>query len=59
MQTQQTMTELSLEQLNLIAGDAKESKNGGSCTDVPAFPIGKNALTTVMAEISDLSQSQR
>jgi hypothetical protein len=57
MQTQQTMTELSLEQLNLIAGGAK-SKNGGGCT-VPAFPIGKNALTTVMAEISDLSQSQR
>jgi len=59
MQTRQSMTELSQEQLNLIAGGAKENKTGGGCTDVPVFPFGKNTLTSVMAEISDQSQSQR
>ncbi|WP_339941228.1 hypothetical protein [Undibacterium luofuense] len=59
MQTRQSMTELSQEQLNLIAGGAKENKTGGGCTDVPVFPFSKNTLTSVMAEISDQSQSQR
>ena len=59
MQARQSMTELSQEQLNLIAGGAKENKTGSGCTDVPSFPIGKNSLTSAMAEISDQSQSQR